>query len=538
MTAVAAAIKFTQGATTDLPGIAVIGITGASVVVSNGNNANVGTWAFEIFDVPPTSAVAPVSPPPPAVPVFAQQGPTPTFAFTPDRTGGYCIHLRVVSVDGTAQADDFRVFQVAEASGRIIPPYRATDQMLNFRIGGVINLRGWAPFQEAYDRFVDTLAGGGSGIDTVLSPGNANQAAFSGTVNTLVLFSGLTASRTCTMPAAPTTGAKVCVCIDDASGLSFGVSVVGNGHTIGSALASTYAIVGGGVAVTFEYDGGTWRIVRISYPTTPPVDAADQIRWSFSEAARNVGGGFANSGAGGALVLSTHAGRGGDTTGDAAVSPTGVGYSHGILGQPNILFAPDPGGVSAWPANPLSTTVGESAAAFTMHGWVNPRSYPAGGGGTQVLCYKIYSSTAWVAPFIAAGLVMIEPPAGGAAAGDWQGYITNVGVLNSGQVLASVTGSVFTIPLNQWTHLALTFTSGAGARLYFNGQFTGVTIASGGQPIDFGTHGPWEMLGETTSDAQFLDGSVAEWRTANVARSDAYLKNYVLQAQRALPLVA
>jgi hypothetical protein len=553
-------------------GFSLIGSTGHLVTWGNGNNAGpVVQWTFEIIDVPRGSAV---------LKGVVQDGATPTHSFNPDIDGGYHLHLTVRDAFGNL-AEDRRVFQVPQASGRIIPPFQATGDALNFTIPGDAgpNLRGWARLQEDYDKYIDTVVtiesggapvgsagtvnftgagqtgsliggiptinipggGGGAVFDTVLQAGNANQPAFTNASNVFVVFAGLTASRTCTMPAAPGTGQRVGVKIADASGLSFGVSVAGNGNPIGSAAATTYAIVGGGVCVVFEFDGTTWQIIGIGYPAIPPLDAADQIRWSFSEAAHSVGGQFANSGAAAALRLSTNAGRGGDTTGDAASGPVGQGYSHQIAGgviQPNILFAPDPGVVSAWPANPLSTTIGESVAAFTMHGWINPRSYPAGGGGTQVLCYKVYNAASWAAPFIAVGLTMLEPPAGGATAGDWQGYVANLGVLNNGQVLASSTGSVFTIPLNQWTHLALTFTSASGARLYFNGEFTGVTIASGGQPIDFGTHGPWEMLGETTSDAQFFDGSIEEWRIANVARSDAYLRAYVHQTLKTLPMVA
>jgi hypothetical protein len=149
---VSASIAFTQGATVGAPGVAIIGVDGTAVVVSNGNNLEVVTWQFTIVDVPVASAL-PTG--------IVQTGASPTYTFTPDVAGGYLVLLTVFDVDGNF-ATDYRVFQVPETSGRIIPPFKSTDQSLNFIISSVMNTRGWALFQDAYNKEVDVLSAGGS----------------------------------------------------------------------------------------------------------------------------------------------------------------------------------------------------------------------------------------------------------------------------------------------------------------------------------------------------------------------------------------
>lgn len=153
--AIAAAIAFKQGVTVGAPGFALIGTTGTPVTVSNGDNTNVEGWTFEVIDAPPASAV------PRGV---VQDGTLPTYAFTPDASGGYEVHLVVTDQFGNF-AEDFRVFQVAEPSGRYIAPFKATDQALNFTIppASSPNTRGWAPLMEAYLRAFDAGGGGGGG---------------------------------------------------------------------------------------------------------------------------------------------------------------------------------------------------------------------------------------------------------------------------------------------------------------------------------------------------------------------------------------
>jgi hypothetical protein len=215
------------------------------------------------------------------------------------------------------------------------------------------------------------------------------------------------------------------------------------------------------------------------------------------------------------------------------VGPVGIAFANDTSqGQPLIMLAPTP--IAAWPGTTEGTTVGESSPSLTLHGWVNPRAFGSGNSGNSngVFCYKIYNNNSWTSPFLTVGLAFYLNSATGGADGDWQGYITCNGSLVNGIVSALP----FRIRLNVWTHVALTFSTAGGGRLYYNGSYTGVNLSSGGQPLDFGTHGPWEMCGETTSDTEFLNADMQDWRVDNVTRSDTYIQNYALQGLRALPL--
>jgi hypothetical protein len=141
---VSAAIKFTQGVTTDTAGRALVGGLTTSVTASNGDNSGVEFWEWETIDVPPGSTV----------PVGVQlSGTTPTFSFTPDRRGGYHVSLRVRDAAGN-ESRATSVFQVLEESGRRVPPFSAAAGQLNF----AGQLRGWAPPMEEWLRYLDGQA--------------------------------------------------------------------------------------------------------------------------------------------------------------------------------------------------------------------------------------------------------------------------------------------------------------------------------------------------------------------------------------------
>lgn len=140
-----AAIAFKQGVSTSAAGVALIGVAGQPVTVSNGDNTDVQQWTFEMLDAPPTSTVSLGT---------VQDGILPSYVFTPDLPGGYYVHLRTKDKFGNV-ADDFRTFLVPEPSGRIIPAFKSTDRSLNAVINGAQNKRGWATFLEPYLRTVD-----------------------------------------------------------------------------------------------------------------------------------------------------------------------------------------------------------------------------------------------------------------------------------------------------------------------------------------------------------------------------------------------
>lgn len=128
---VTAAIKFTQGVTTDDPGRALIGVTGVSVAMTNGDNSDVFDWTWETLAKPSASAIP--------IGVLAA-GAVPSATFTPDVAGSYLARLTVKDTVGN-QSQDTRAFIVREASGRIIPPFRGDSASLNY--GG--QAQGWDP---------------------------------------------------------------------------------------------------------------------------------------------------------------------------------------------------------------------------------------------------------------------------------------------------------------------------------------------------------------------------------------------------------
>ncbi len=160
---VTALIKFEQGATVGVAGESLIGVVaGDPVVASNDDDTNVGWATFTFVDVPPTSAI-PLG--------VAQDSATLTYEFEPDVVGGYFLAMTVRESQFSAvSASDRRVFQVLEASGRLIPPFLAEASHLNF--GG--QARGWAKYFEEWLHAVDA-GGGGANLDT--DNGTVTQAA-------------------------------------------------------------------------------------------------------------------------------------------------------------------------------------------------------------------------------------------------------------------------------------------------------------------------------------------------------------------------
>jgi len=148
--AVVAAVKFVQGATIGLPGQALFGtLVDGVVTISNGNDANVVRWKFEVLDVPPGSIV-PVG--------VVQDGVLSTFTFLPDLRGGYLGRITVFSAGNVDSAHDARTFGVKEVSTRFIPSFcprsEFGDDVLNF--GG--QLRGWAQYMEEWLHAIDVAA--------------------------------------------------------------------------------------------------------------------------------------------------------------------------------------------------------------------------------------------------------------------------------------------------------------------------------------------------------------------------------------------
>lgn len=143
-----ALIKFVQGFSAPPAGEALIGPTGVPVTASNGDNSGVATWEWVTVDKPPGSTAIPSG-------VITTAS---SFVFTPDLAGGYHLQLKVRDIDGIESVDR-RVFQVAEPSGHVIPPFDALAPALNFSA----QTRGWAKYLEELLRFLLAGSGGGGG---------------------------------------------------------------------------------------------------------------------------------------------------------------------------------------------------------------------------------------------------------------------------------------------------------------------------------------------------------------------------------------
>lgn len=144
-----AKIQFTQGASTPGPGYAMLGATGTSVTVSNGDDADVAKWTFTVIDVGVGSTVSQG---------VVQDGAIPAWSFVPDVSGCYVVQLETTDRQGNVYQDQ-RVFGVLETNGLLIPSFMASSGSMNFVTGSVENEKGWSPFLNAW---LKAFASGGT----------------------------------------------------------------------------------------------------------------------------------------------------------------------------------------------------------------------------------------------------------------------------------------------------------------------------------------------------------------------------------------
>lgn len=248
---VSAAIYFTQGVSSSTPGVALIGSAGTSVTVANGNNTSIVRWVYNVVDVSSLSALT--------LPIV-QDGPSPTFTFTPDAPGGYLLELTVYDSGGNF-AVDYREFQVAEVTGRYIAAFKASDASLNFFIGVKQNLRGWATLMEPYLRLIDTLAIE-TFLDVVTDANNVSTVIVDNAHNQLVGFRNLSAPRSVTLPTTPQLGQRFAV-VDKDGSCSFTTSITLNAGVlaIGTTTQTTFVFYNAYEGAIFEWTGQIWALL-------------------------------------------------------------------------------------------------------------------------------------------------------------------------------------------------------------------------------------------------------------------------------------
>lgn len=165
-----AEIVFTQGATVNPPSQSATGVTGELVTVSNGGSPGAIRYRYTLVWVPLSSGLTTG---------IQQDGPLPTWSFTPDVQNGYTVQLDVFDVDNNLVSTDVRMFVVPRTSGRIIPGFSYTPNQIN--IGG--NEFGFAPYLEQWLDFLDSGGGGGGGqsqYNTTITAGVNNAVATNG----------------------------------------------------------------------------------------------------------------------------------------------------------------------------------------------------------------------------------------------------------------------------------------------------------------------------------------------------------------------
>jgi hypothetical protein len=241
---VSAAIKFTQGFTTDAPGRSVIGVLAAAVTLTNGDNTGVSNWLWEVIDAPPASALQPG---------VLTGGAVPMVSFTPDARGSYLFRLTVNDLAGNV-AQDMHAFAVLETTGRLMPAFLGNADTHNF--SG--NARGWAKYLEQHLQAIG--GGGGGGSHTFTFPGNANYAVLS--TDDIIEWPTLTANRTATLPAAPTVGEGHTFKVNDLGG--FRLDVNGNGSQVdrpGTNPGTTAQMSTNYMSYTYVFNGTKWSLV-------------------------------------------------------------------------------------------------------------------------------------------------------------------------------------------------------------------------------------------------------------------------------------
>lgn len=183
--AAVALIRYTQGVTVGLPGVALVGVPGVAVQVENDSPTDVQSWKIDLLYSPPGSSVSPG--------VLATGNSNTALAnFIPDAVPGtYRIMLTVYSgLNQTGQSNkDIRCFAIRDSQGFIYPPYQQLPPKLPVLGSGVVGEKpdelnfnsqsyGWdgdgtdglmLSFMREVSSTLDLLGGGGIGVVRTLT---------------------------------------------------------------------------------------------------------------------------------------------------------------------------------------------------------------------------------------------------------------------------------------------------------------------------------------------------------------------------------
>lgn len=126
-----------------------------------------------------------------------------------------------------------------------------------------------------------------------------------------------------------------------------------------------------------------------------------------------------------------------------------------------------------------TTTLGESNS-LTMSLWLYVTDYGTAWAPIMIKNYRADDS--WSTPFGAAGIQF-----NGDVNGSLQALVATGGTAKSKQVTAAIDR----VPLNRWTHLALTYSASTGVLTVYKNGVVVATLTTTAANIDWGTHGRW-----------------------------------------------
>lgn len=227
-----------------------------------------------------------------------------------------------------------------------------------------------------------------------------------------------------------------------------------------------------------------------------PGDANTLIRWTLDEAAII---NYVNHGAGAALTIGINF----NNTVSSAVSD-----ECGILGSSVLCTGHN--GVSTG-----DTALNEPSGNLTVSLWFRPRTLVSG----SIIFQKAYASGGtWSAPFTSLWFSMAT------ASGSFCPWGVGMAIAGSlHQTTPSPAG--YMIQVGVWNFLCVTW-DGITALCYINGVLsTHDGFGSGTTPVDWGTHGPWDVGGVSNSGGlgSFTDGWIDDVRVENTVRSASYI---------------
>lgn len=232
--------------------------------------------------------------------------------------------------------------------------------------------------------------------------------------------------------------------------------------------------------------------------TRVPTDSYDQLVWTLDESAAP----WVSTGASPSVTLD----KPNPYAPDVTIVP-------GIFGNA-VIFNGEAGSLRfiSQALGPAYTD-GEIAANVTLSAWVYLRGFslPAPHSAYSAIAAKAADRSGWFNPYASVGLYV-----------DSTGNL--VGLMAVSGTLVSWTGTSG-LTLNTWNHVGFTF-DGSTVKLYVNGALVKTATQAG--VIDYGTHGPW-MIGGDTSIEQNLYGAVDDVRWASTVRDASWFSTVYAQ---------